>query len=51
MRCRTCCHVGFVRRLTRYARTVREPDLVLQELDEAMARATRLGWRAGPVYL
>ena len=29
-------HVEFVRPLTRYARTVREPALVLQELDEAV---------------
>ena len=32
-------HTEFVRPLTRYARTVREPSLVLQELDEAVARA------------
>jgi len=44
-------HTEFVRPLTRYARTVREPDLVLQELDEALARATGLGGEPGPVYL
>lgn len=31
-------HTEFVKPLTRYARTVRDPDLVLQELDEAVAR-------------
>ena len=44
-------HTEFVRPLTRYARTVREPDLVLQELDEAMARAQGIGGEPGPVYL
>ena len=44
-------HTEFVRPLTRYARTVREPDLVLPELDEALARATGLGGEPGPVYL
>ena len=44
-------HTEFVRPLTRYARTVREPDLVLQELDEALARAAGLGGEPGPVYL
>jgi acetolactate synthase-1/2/3 large subunit len=44
-------HVEFVRPLTRYARTVREPDLVLQELDEAMARAIGDGGEPGPVFL
>ena len=44
-------HTEFVRPLTRYARTVREPDLVLQELDEALARATGQGGEPGPVYL
>ena len=41
-------HTDFVRPLTRYARTVREPDLVLQELDEAVSRAFGAGRRAGP---
>ncbi len=44
-------HVEFVRPLTRYARTVREPDLVLQELDEAVARAQGHGGEPGPAYL
>jgi acetolactate synthase I/II/III large subunit len=44
-------HTEFVRPLTRYARTVREPDLVLQELDEALARAIGQGGEPGPVYL
>ncbi|MBL8484213.1 MAG: thiamine pyrophosphate-binding protein [Rhodocyclaceae bacterium] len=44
-------HTDFVRPLTRYARTVREPDLVLQELDEAVARAFGQGGDPGPVYL
>lgn len=44
-------HIEFVRPLTRYARTVREPDLVLQELDEALARAVGQGGEPGPVYL
>ncbi len=44
-------HTEFVRPLTRYARTVREPDLALQELDEALARAVGQGGEPGPVYL
>ncbi|WP_298829092.1 thiamine pyrophosphate-binding protein [uncultured Piscinibacter sp.] len=44
-------HTEFVRPLTRYARTVREPDLVLQELDEAVARALGQGGEPGPAYL
>ena len=44
-------HIEFVKPLTRYARTVREPDLVLQELDEAVARAQGHGSEPGPVYL
>ena len=44
-------HIGFVAPLTRYARTVREPDLVLQELDEAVARALGQGGEPGPVFL
>src|SRR6478609_9721250 len=32
-------HTEFVRPLTRYARTVRQPELIPQELDEAIARA------------
>ena len=45
-------HTDFVRPLTRYARTVREPELVLQELDEAVSRALGQGGsEPGPVYL
>jgi acetolactate synthase-1/2/3 large subunit len=44
-------HTEFVRPLTRYARTVREPALVLQELDEAVSRALGEGGEPGPVYL
>ena len=44
-------HTDFVRPLTRYARTVREPSLVLQELDEAVSRAFGQGGEPGPVYL
>ena len=44
-------HTDFVRPLTRYARTVRRPELVLQELDEAVSRAFGQGGEPGPVYL
>ncbi len=44
-------HCAFVAPLTRYARTVREPELVLQELDEALARALGQGGEPGPVFL
>ncbi len=44
-------HTDLVRSITRYARTVREPDLVLQELDEAASRALGHGGEPGPVYL
>jgi acetolactate synthase-1/2/3 large subunit len=44
-------HTDLVRSITRYARTVREPALVLQELDEAVARAQGQGGEPGPVYL
>ncbi|MBX3607206.1 MAG: thiamine pyrophosphate-binding protein [Piscinibacter sp.] len=44
-------HIAFVAPLTRYARTVREPDLVLQELDEAVSRALGQGGEPGPVFL
>ena len=40
-----------VRSITRYARTVREPALVLQELDEAIARAFGDGGEPGPAYI
>ena len=44
-------HTAFVAPLTRYARTVREPDLVLQEIAEATARALGEGSEPGPVFL
>ena len=44
-------HAELVRPLTRYARTVREPALVLQELGEAVARALGHGGDPGPVFL
>ncbi len=44
-------HTAFVAPLTRYARTVREPDQVLQELDEAIERAWGHGSEPGPAYL
>jgi acetolactate synthase-1/2/3 large subunit len=44
-------HIDLVRSITRYARTVREPALVLQELDEAVSRAFGQGGDPGPVYL
>lgn len=44
-------HTQLVRSITRYARTVREPCLVLQELNEAVARAYGEGGEPGPVYL
>jgi acetolactate synthase-1/2/3 large subunit len=44
-------HTDFVRPLTRYARTVRVPDLALQELDEAVSRALGHAGEPGPVYL
>ncbi|MEJ6023808.1 thiamine pyrophosphate-binding protein [Ramlibacter sp. PS4R-6] len=44
-------HTDLVRSITRYARTVREPALVLQELDEAVSRALGEGGEPGPVYL
>jgi acetolactate synthase-1/2/3 large subunit len=44
-------HTDMVRSITRYARTVRKPALVLQELDEAVSRAFGEGGDPGPVYL
>jgi thiamine pyrophosphate-dependent acetolactate synthase large subunit-like protein len=44
-------HPELVKPITRYARTVREPALVLQELDEAVSRAQGQGGEPGPVYL
>jgi acetolactate synthase-1/2/3 large subunit len=44
-------HTDLVRSITRYARTVRHPDLIPQELAEASARAMGQGGESGPVYL
>ncbi len=44
-------HIDFVRSITRYARTVREPGLVLQELDQAVSHAFGQGGDPGPAYL
>ena len=44
-------HTEFVKPLTRYARSVREPSLIPQELDEAIARAFGQGGEPGPAYL
>jgi acetolactate synthase-1/2/3 large subunit len=44
-------HTDLLRSITRYAKTVREPDLVLQELDEAVSRAMGHHGEPGPVYL
>lgn len=44
-------HTQLVGSITRYARTVRHPDLVPQELAEAAARALGEGGEPGPVYL
>ncbi len=44
-------HTDLVRSITRYARTVREPSLVLQELDQAVSQALGEGGDPGPVYL
>src|ERR1700753_2022200 len=44
-------HTQLVRSITRYARTVREPSLVLQELDEAISCAFGEGGEPGPSYI
>ncbi len=44
-------HTQLVRPITRYARTVREPNLVPAELDEALARALGEGSEPGPAFL
>lgn len=44
-------HVDMVRPIVRYARSVGEASLVLQELDEAVERAFGQGGEPGPVYL
>src|SRR5688572_10557949 len=44
-------HTDLVRSITRSARTVREPSLALQALDEAFALALGDGGEPGPAYL
>jgi len=44
-------HTQLVRSITRYAKTVREPALVLQELDAALDKAFGNGGDPGPAYL
>jgi acetolactate synthase-1/2/3 large subunit len=44
-------HTRLVQSITRQARTVREPALILPELDEAVSRAFGDGGDPGPVYL
>lgn len=44
-------HARLVGPITRYARTVREPSLLPQELAEAVARALGEGGDPGPAYL
>ena len=44
-------HTLLVRSITRYARTVREPSLVLAELDEAIARAFGECGEPGPSFI
>src|ERR1700759_5498055 len=44
-------HTQLVRSITRYARTVREPSLGLQELDEAISRAYGEGGEPGPSFI
>src|SRR6201982_3355686 len=44
-------HTHLVLSITRYARTVREPSLVLQELDEAISRAFGEGGEPGPSFI
>ncbi len=44
-------HTEIARPITRYSRTLSEPALVLQELDEAVSRAFGEGGEPGPVFL
>ena len=44
-------HAELVRPIARYARTVRDAALVVQELDEAWSRALGEGGEPGPAYL
>jgi acetolactate synthase-1/2/3 large subunit len=44
-------HIPLVQSITRFARTVRHPDLVLSHLYEAMACAVGQGGESGPVFI
>lgn len=44
-------HTELLGSITRYARTVRQASLVLNELDEAVSRSRGVGGEPGPVYL
>jgi acetolactate synthase-1/2/3 large subunit len=44
-------HVAMLQPVTRYARTVREPTLVPQELDCAITRCEGFGGEPGPAYV
>jgi acetolactate synthase I/II/III large subunit len=44
-------HTDLVRSITRYARTIYNADLALQELDEAVCRSLGQGGEPGPTYL
>ncbi len=44
-------HAELARPVTRFARTLSEPSLVLQELDEAVSRAFGQGGEPGPVFV
>jgi acetolactate synthase-1/2/3 large subunit len=44
-------HVSLLKSITRYAVTVRDPSLILPQLDEAMSRAFGEGGEPGPVYV
>jgi acetolactate synthase I/II/III large subunit len=44
-------HVDILRPVTRASRTLRVPDQVIRELDEAVARATGDSGEPGPVYM
>jgi len=44
-------HPDILKSITRYARTIRHPDLLLAELDEACSRCVGEGGEAGPVFV